>query len=134
MAFTLHPRLEADTLPVTESALCTVRLMNNAWFPWLILIPRREGITELTDLPAEERYQLMDDISVASEVLQRLYRPDKINVATLGNQVAMLHVHVIARFTRDAAWPHPVWGKGGEPYAEAASHLASLREAFEKPH
>jgi diadenosine tetraphosphate (Ap4A) HIT family hydrolase len=118
--FTLDERLAGDSVPVTDLPLSTVRLMNERSWPWLILVPRRVGLVEIIDFEAAERSRLMEEIAHASEALRRLYRPDKLNVAALGNVVPQLHVHVIARFRSDPAWPRPVWGvkPTHEPYAE----------------
>ncbi|KQO49338.1 MULTISPECIES: HIT domain-containing protein [unclassified Methylobacterium] len=110
--FTLDPRLVADTVPVGDLALCSVLLMDDARFPWLILVPRRAGASELTDLSAEDARDLMDEIRIATGVMLALAKPDKVNVAALGNVVPQLHVHVIGRFLSDPAWPSPVWGVG----------------------
>lgn len=118
MTFILEPRLSADTIPAGNLALSELRLMNNALFPWFILVPKRDGLVEITDLPKEERITLMEEICAVSDALCAALKPDKINIAALGNQVRQLHVHVIARFTTDAAWPQPVWGKAAAPYAE----------------
>ena len=119
--FTLDPRLVADTVPVGDLALCSVLLMDDARFPWLILVPRRAGASELTDLSAEDARDLMDEIRIATGVMLALAKPDKVNVAALGNVVPQLHVHVIGRFLSDPAWPSPVWGVGtGQPYPHHA--------------
>lgn len=126
--FLLHPQLLADTHPVCELGLCTVRLMDDARWPWLILVPRRAFLREIVDLADDDQAALLQDIGRASRVLQRLYRTDKLNVAALGNMVPQLHVHVISRRSDDAAWPRPVWGQGdAEPYAPDALSLR-LRE------
>lgn len=119
--FALHARLAADTVAVTDWPLCRVLLMNDATYPWLILVPRRPDIVELIDMAAADRQQLMDEICRASEALRAEYQPKKINVATLGNVVPQLHVHVLARFEQDPAWPKPVWGVvPAQPYEPAA--------------
>jgi len=111
-SFLLDPQLEADTFPVGDLAVSTVRLMDDQRFPWLILVPRRTGLTELIDLEGEARATLTQEIDRAARALKALTGCDKLNVAALGNQVRQLHIHVIARFTTDAAWPRPVWGVG----------------------
>lgn len=119
--FTLDPRLAADTFPLGELALCEALLMNDARFPWLILVPQKAGLAEIIDLTDGERTMLMDDITDASRALQAITHCHKLNVAALGNQVRQLHVHVIARFETDAAWAGPVWGSGERvPYEAAA--------------
>ena len=121
-AFALDPRLEASTLPVGDLALCRVLLMNDARFPWLLLVPRRPDARELIDLSPEDQATLLAEIGAASRVFQRLIHPHKLNTAAIGNLVPQLHIHVVARFEDDAAWPGPVWGHGvREPYDEDES-------------
>ncbi|MCJ8142748.1 HIT domain-containing protein [Ancylobacter sp. A5.8] len=132
--FRLDERLAADTLPVGDLALCRVLLMNDARYPWLILVPRRAGLAELIELEAGDRAQASVETDCAARVLKTLTGCDKLNVAALGNMVRQLHIHVVARFEGDAAWPAPVWGRGAaEPYAPAAAELliARLRTALE---
>jgi diadenosine tetraphosphate (Ap4A) HIT family hydrolase len=121
MSFSLDPRLAAESFSLGELALCEVRLFDDARFPWLILVPKREGAVEIIDLEDDERPVLMNEIEIASAGLKRITNCHKLNVAALGNQVRQLHVHVIARFENDAAWPQPVWGKGARvSYTESA--------------
>ena len=132
-SFSLHPQLAADTAAVTDLALCHVLFMDEPAWPWIVLVPRRANIREFIDLPAPERAVLMEEIAQASAVMQRLFRPAKLNVAALGNMVPQLHVHVIARFTDDPAWPRPVWGVQPRQYYAAdakADRLAELKAAF----
>ena len=107
--WSLHPQLAADTVPVRDLALCRLLAMNDANFPWLILVPRRAGASELIDLGAEQA-TLMDELALVSRALKDETRCDKLNVAAIGNIVPQLHVHVVARRKDDAAWPKPVWG------------------------
>lgn len=123
--FTLHPQLAADTLPLSDLELCTVRLMNNAALPWVILVPRQPGMRDTIDLPEAGQLQLMREISQVSLALKQAFKPDKLNMAALGNMVPQLHVHIIARFSSDAAWPKPVWGNlPAQPYTPAAAEAA----------
>ncbi len=118
--FKLHPRLEADAAFVTDLPLCRVLAMNDARYPWLILVPRREA-TELHDLNARDRALLIEQIALVSEKLKSLTNTAKINVGALGNLVPQLHIHIVARNPGDAAWPGPVWGHGAAiPYAPDA--------------
>ncbi|MCA1299916.1 HIT family protein [Stappia indica] len=131
--FVLDPRLAADTLPVGLLGLCAVRLMSDARFPWLMLVPQRPDLTEILDLDEEERHLLMREIAAASSALRAVTVCDKLNVGALGNLVPQLHVHVIARFQGDAAWPGPVWGQGVPlPYEEdvAGMLIRRLRDAL----
>ncbi len=127
MPFTLHPTLARDTVEVTRLPLCRALLMNDRRFPWLILVPEREAVREIHQLSPADRTALVEEIARASEALERLFQPDKLNVGALGNIVPQLHVHVVARSAGDPAWPGPVWGSGtAAPYAER--ELAEIRE------
>jgi diadenosine tetraphosphate (Ap4A) HIT family hydrolase len=129
-AFEIDPRLAADTIDVAALPLCRVRLMNDRRYPWAILVPARHGAREIIDLDAADRARLMDEIALVSTALRDLFQPLKLNVAALGNVVAQLHVHVVARFADDAAWPRPIWGTPAEPYAgdEGERCAAALRD------
>ena len=117
-AWHLHPQLADDSTPVIELALCEVRLMDDANHPWLILVPRVADTVEIIDLSPAQRTQLTAEIDIAARALKALFKPDKLNVAALGNLVPQLHVHVIARYHTDIAWPRPVWGNAtARPYA-----------------
>ena len=119
--FTLDPQLARDTAFVADRALCRVLLMDDARFPWLVLVPRRAGLAELFDLGAAERTQLWSELERAGEALRAAMPFTKLNVGALGNVVRQLHVHVVARREDDAAWPGPVWGHGPRrPYDESA--------------
>ena len=108
--FNLNPRLEGDSYFVADLPLCAVRLMKDANYPWLLLIPRKPDLVEIIDLEDDDQLQLMREIALASHVLRQVTDCEKLNVAALGNQVSQLHVHVIARYRDDSAWPGPVWG------------------------
>ncbi len=131
----IHPVLEENSFPIVDMPLCHVRLMDNCLYPWLILIPQQPGITEIIDLSWDHRLKLMEEICIVSEKMKDIFTPDKLNVATLGNQVSQLHVHVIGRYKDDEAWPHPIWGKGSKPYSDKAKkmmidHLAPLAQLY----
>ncbi len=133
MIFALDPRLAADTLFVSDLALSRLLLMNDARYPWLILVPRRENLREIVDLDAADRATLIEEIALVSRFVQSLPDVDKINVGALGNVVAQLHVHVVGRAAGDPAWPGPVWGAGAaERYApeRAAALIAQARAAL----
>ena len=115
--YELHPQLAADTHPLATFELCELRLMDDANYPWLILVPRVPVARDLVDLDAAQRHLLTDEIDRAARLLRDAFRPHKLNVAALGNMVPQLHVHVIAREENDPAWPAPVWGRvAARPY------------------
>jgi diadenosine tetraphosphate (Ap4A) HIT family hydrolase len=119
--FALHPRIAADTVGIGPFPLSAVRLMNDARYPWLVLVPRRVKMHEFVDLQDNEQSLLLEEIRRCCELFKALHKPARINIAMIGNVVPQLHVHVVARFTKDAAWPRPVWGLGEvQPYPEAA--------------
>ncbi|WP_394561039.1 HIT family protein [Aquipseudomonas alcaligenes] len=109
--FSLDYRLQQDTLVLGDFPLCRLLLMNDANYPWFILVPRREAVSELFQLDASEQAQLWLETTRLAEVLKDVFAADKMNVATLGNVVSQLHMHVIVRRREDLAWPAPVWGK-----------------------
>jgi diadenosine tetraphosphate (Ap4A) HIT family hydrolase len=121
--FTLDERLAADTRPVTGLWLSDLRLMNDARFPWLILVPRVAGAVEFLDLGKRDRAALSEELTAVSEALTLVTGCDKLNVAAIGNIVPQLHIHVVARFAGDAAWPGPVWGHG-----KAVAYQAEARD------
>ena len=128
--FALDPRLAGDTFAVGELALCTLRLMNDAAYPWLILVPRQPDCVEIYDLSEADQTRLHQETRLCALALQAECRPDKLNIAALGNQVSQLHLHVIARYRSDAAWPAPVWGRHPPTaYPDQGSELmARLRQ------
>ena len=131
--FRLDDRLAADTITVGALALSRVLLMNDARYPWVILVPQRAALVEWSDLGVADRHLLLDEAMVVGEVISRLWEVDKINTASLGNMVAQLHVHVIGRRQGDPAWPGPVWGRGeAQPYEPDAQStlVARLRKEF----
>jgi diadenosine tetraphosphate (Ap4A) HIT family hydrolase len=125
--FVLDRRLAADTVELTRWPLSLVLLINERRWPWLILVPRRPELRDLDDLPPAGRTVLIEETARASRVLKDTVRPAKINVAALGNMVPQLHIHVVARFADDPAWPRPVWGTPPELYeAEALRERAAF--------
>jgi len=109
-AWSLHPQLAQDTVPIGDLTLSRMLLANDANYPWLILVPRRPALVEIIDLDENEQVQLLGEIASAAKALKAITECEKLNIAALGNMVAQLHVHVIARRHSDAAWPKPVWG------------------------
>lgn len=108
--FTLDERLSADSLPLCQTDMSLLRVSRDARFPWLILIPQRDGLADLVDLSPDDETRVMADMRAASLVLRQVTKCDKLNVASLGNMVRQLHIHIVARFEGDAAWPGPIWG------------------------
>lgn len=126
--FSLDPQLQNDTVLLASLPLCELLLMNDANYPWLILVPRREGLRELHELEDADQQQYLRESNAVAGVLQQQFQPDKLNVAALGNQVAQLHIHHIARYCEDCAWPSPVWGVAqARPYADDALDQARDR-------
>lgn len=109
-AMTLHPQLEADTIPVCLTPNAHVLLMNDSRWPWFILVPRLANINELHEFSDKQRGDFMSDANLLSKTLQNSTQCQSVNVAMLGNVVAQLHCHVIARNANDPNWPRPVWG------------------------
>ncbi len=121
--FSLHPQLAQDTIALGRFELCRLLLMNDSSYPWFVLVPEREHIREIHELGDADRHQLWEESVELSRVLTTLFKPDKLNIAALGNQVPQLHVHHIVRYTHDPAWPHPVWGRlPPKPYYSAEIH------------
>lgn len=117
--FDLDHRLASDSVEIMALKLCTVRLMNDHRYPWLILIPMCQNMSEICDLSEADSLILMREIRLVSLAMEELFRPGKLNVGALGNIVSQLHIHIIARHDDDPAWPGPVWGHSpAEPYDE----------------
>jgi diadenosine tetraphosphate (Ap4A) HIT family hydrolase len=131
--FQLNDRLRNDTFQIGRLELSLLLQMNDRSLPWVILVPEREGIKEIDELSADDRMLLIEEIAWASQVIRRLYHPDKINIGALGNLVPQLHVHVVGRFESDRAWPGPIWGTGPiQPYEsdEVDKVMAQMRTAL----
>jgi diadenosine tetraphosphate (Ap4A) HIT family hydrolase len=131
--FVLNPRLEADSTPIGRFSLCHARLMLDSRYPWVLLIPARSGVREIHELDRDDRYALIDESSAVASKMAVLFGAEKMNIAALGNVVSQLHVHHIARFERDPAWPNPVWGRFPSLPYDAESlriRIARLRDAF----
>ena len=131
--FELHPKLKEDTIQIGRFPLCLLLLMNDSNFPWFILVPEREGIEEIFQLTQEDQTRLILESSQLSEHLAASFKPDKMNIAALGNMVPQLHLHHIVRYVDDLAWPGPVWGRfAPKPYSlqEIARAKEILGEAL----
>lgn len=128
--FSLHPTLNSDTFHIVDLKLSTLLLMNDSNYPWLILVPRKEGAVEIIDLNFEEQLELLREINQVSSVLRKGFVVDKLNIAGLGNVVSQLHIHVIARKKDDKVFPKPVWGNApAVPYknSEAQELIKKIR-------
>jgi diadenosine tetraphosphate (Ap4A) HIT family hydrolase len=110
MSFELHPRLAADCIAVGQLPLSLLLLLNDSRYPWFVLVPRRVGVSEVFELDAADQQQLWRESAQLARSLKQGFHADKINIGVLGNLVPQLHVHHIARFSTDPAWPGPVWG------------------------
>ena len=130
-AWSLHPQLTQDTIDIGDLPLSRVLVIKDANYPWLLLVPRREGAVEIIDLDEVSQAQLMTEVSRVARALKEITQCDKLNIAALGNVVPQLHVHVLGRFKDDPAWPKPVWGSAApirfEP-ADAAREVETWRE------
>lgn len=131
--FQLHPRLQQDCFSVGQFKLSQLLMMNDSQYPWFILVPRRADIKEIHHLAAIDRQQLLAESCLLAEQLEKIYSPDKLNIAAIGNLVPQLHIHHVARYRTDKAWPAPIWGKlPAQPYEESQARqaIAGLREAL----
>ena len=133
MPFDLDPRLAADSVAVAQLDLCQLRLIDDARYAWLLLVPQRLHMVEIDDLPTSDQHQLWAEVQRASRALRAVAPCDKLNIGALGNIVRQLHVHLVARCEGDVAWPGPVWGHGhAQPYEANAlqARVDELRQAL----
>jgi diadenosine tetraphosphate (Ap4A) HIT family hydrolase len=131
MAWSLHPQLARDTITIGDLPLSRVLIINDANYPWLLLVPRHLGANEIVDLEEVEQAQLMTEITRVARALKEITGCGKLNIAALGNVVPQLHVHVIARREDDAAWPRPVWGVAA-PIAHDKTELETFISAIRR--
>lgn len=122
--FTLDPRLQADSRLIMRLGLCEMRLMEDARWPWLILVPQRNSIAELFDLTPLDQTMLTFETGLAAKALKQASGCSKINIGALGNVVRQFHLHIVARNEDDPAWPGPVWGNGPSTRWEDAARNA----------
>lgn len=117
--FILHPQLEKDTFFIGSLKVADILLMNDSRYPWIILVPRINNVCDIMDLQDTERTKFNEEIHHVAGLIKKVYRPERINIAMLGNIVPQLHCHIIARFKEDFAWAKPVWGIGESiPYTK----------------
>ena len=117
---------------ITELKLCSVRLINNKKFPWIILIPKRIKVTDITELKSNDQLLLLKEIVLVSKIMKKVFNTKKLNVEKIGNKVPQLHIHIIARNNKDSSWPLPVWVVKGKTYSKSASIevLTKIRNKF----
>ena len=116
MLFKLDRKLLKSSYYITDLKLCTIRLNDNSKFPWLILIPKRNKITDMSDLKSKDQILLMKEIVYVSKIMKKLFKTSKLNVEKIGNVVSQLHIHIVARYNKDSSWPFSVWVVKGKSY------------------
>ena len=121
-----------DSYYINRLKLCTIRLINNSKFPWIILIPNRKNKTDITDLNVKDQILLMKEIVHCSKLMKKIFKTSKLNVEKIGNKVPQLHIHIIARFKKDSSWPLSVWVVKGKPYTKKAlsETISKINKAF----
>ena len=126
--FVLHHQLQKDCIEIAEFPLCKLLLCNDSNFPWFILVPRVDGVSDIYELDWAEQQQLLNESSMLSEFLIQEFKGDKMNVAALGNVVPQLHIHHIVRYSSDACWPKPIWGQqAATPYTDEEIRVLKVR-------
>ena len=118
--FKINKKFLKSSHHITDLKLCSIRLHNNSKFPWLILIPQRNKITDISDLNSKDQILLMKEIVYVSKIMKKLFKTSKLNVEKIGNIVPQLHIHIIARTKRDSSWPLSVWVVKGKKYSKTA--------------
>ncbi len=132
MSFILHSNLHSKS-HVLDLELCSVLLEDNRYFPWIFLVPRKNNIKKIIDLNSFDQQQLFLELELAQKVMWNIFQPDQLNVAAIGNKTPQLHVHIIARYQNDPAWPNTVWeypGKIDYSPLEKEKVIKSLRASF----
>ncbi|MDA8612387.1 HIT family protein [Candidatus Pelagibacter bacterium] len=127
MSFKIDKKFLKSSHHIIDLRLCTVRLYDNSKFPWVILIPKRSKMTDMSDLSAKDQILLIKEIVYVSKIIKRLFKTSKLNVEKVGNVVPQLHIHIIARYKKDSSWPLSVWVVKGKCYSAKA-----LKEAINK--
>ena len=125
MSFKLDRKFLKSSYHITDLKLCTIRLNDNSKFPWLILIPKRNKITDMSDLKSKDQILLMKEIVYVSKIMKKLFKTSKLNVEKIGNIVPQLHIHIIARSKKDCSWPLSVWVVKGKNYSKTALEIMS---------
>ena len=134
MSFKLDRKFLKTSHHLIDLKLCTIRLNDNSKFPWIILIPKRNKITDISDLNSKDQTLLMKEIVYVSKVMKKLFKTSKLNVEKIGNIVPQLHIHIIARSKKDSSWPLSVWVVKGKNYSKTALKVIvdKLRKALNK--
>ena len=132
MLFKIDKKFSKSSYHITDLKLCILRLHNNSKFPWVILIPKRKNITDLSDLNSKDQILLMKEIVYVSKIMKKLFKTNKINTEKIGNLVPQLHIHIIARSKKDSSWPLSVWVVKGKKYSKLSlmKMLITVREGF----
>ena len=132
MAFKINKKFLNSSHHITELKLCSVRLNDNSKFPWIILIPKRKNITDMSDLNSKDQILLMKEIVYVSKIMKKVFKTSKINTEKIGNLVPQLHIHIIARRKKDSSWPLSVWVVKGKKYSKSAlvKILEKIRNRF----
>ncbi len=134
MIFKIDQKFLKSSYHVTELKLCLVRLNDNSKFPWIILIPKRKNITDISDLNSKDQVLLMKEIVYVSKIMKKIFKTSKINIEKIGNLVPQLHIHIIARSKKDSSWPLSVWVVKGKKYSKSAlvKVLEKVKERLNK--
>jgi len=132
MPFKLHKKFLKSSHHLLDLKLCTVRLHDNSKFPWIMLIPKRKNINDITDLNSKDQMLLMREIVFSSKVMKKLFKTSKLNVEKVGNIVPQLHIHIIARYKKDNSWPLSVWVVKGKNYSKTVlkNMIEKIRKAL----
>lgn len=134
--FILDQRIQSDSILICELELCQLRIQNDSRYPWLVLVPKLEGVTEVHELTVEHQYQLIQESSLVANALKQVTACKKVNIANLGNVVSQLHWHVVARSEDDQTWPGPIWGLGVSiPYGKEQldNLINAIKEKLDVP-
>ena len=130
--FKINKKFLNSSYHVADLELCSVRLHDNSKFPWIILIPKRKNITDMTELNSKDQELLMKEIIYTSKLMKKLFKTSKLNIEKIGNMVSQLHLHIIVRYKKDSSWPLSVWVVKGKPYSSKAlkEMVDKIRVAF----
>ena len=130
--FRINKKFLKSSYHISDLKLCTIRLHNNSKFPWIILIPKRKNINDISELNSKDQILLMNEIVILSKIMKNLFKTSKLNVEKVGNIIPQLHIHIIARFKQDSSWPLSVWVVKGKPYSAKALKeiIVKIKKSF----